>query len=86
MSAVNEIFTLWALWENKKPPSDQGIVIKEGYWMGLSPEMIRVLTELFTLGALDIENLWAILSNSGALPSVDIQAILDKVQGNQEAI
>jgi hypothetical protein len=48
--------------------------------------MIRVLTELFTLGALDIENLWAILSNSGALPSVDIQAILDKVQGNQEAI
>ena len=86
MSAVNEIFTLWALWENKKPPSDQGIVIKEGYWMGLSPEMIRVLTELFTLGALDIENLWTILSNSGALPSVDIQAILDKVQGNQEAI
>lgn len=86
MSAVNEIFTLWALWENKKPPSDQGIVIKEGYWMGLSPEMIRVLTELFTLGALDIENLWTILSNSGALPSVDIQAILDKVQGNQEAV
>ena len=86
MSAVNEIFTLWALWEGKKPPSDQGIVIKEGYWMGLTPDMIRVLTELFTLGALDVENLWAILSNSGALPSVDIQSILDKVQGNQEII
>ena len=86
MSAVNEIFSLWALWEGKKPPSDQGIVIKEGYWMGLTPDMIRVLTELFTLGALDVENLWAILSNSGALPSVDIQAILDKVQGNQETI
>jgi len=86
MSAVNEIFSLWALWEGKKPPSDQGITIKEGYWMGLSPDMIRVLTELFTLGALDVENLWAILSNSGALPSVDIAAILEKVQGNQEAV
>jgi len=86
MSAVNEIFVLWALWEGKKPPSDQGITIKEGYWMGLSPDMIRVLTELFTLGALDVENLWAILSNSGALPSVDIAAILEKVQGNQEAV
>jgi hypothetical protein len=83
MSAVNEIFTLWALWEGKKPPSDQGITIKEGYWMGLTPDMIRVLTELFTLGALDVENLWAILGNSGALPSVDIAAILEKVQGNQ---
>jgi hypothetical protein len=83
MSAVNEIFSLWAMWENKKPPSDQGIVIKEGYWMGLTPDMIRVLTELFTLGALDVENLWAILGNSGALPSVDIAAILEKVQGNQ---
>ena len=86
MSAVNEIFSLWAMWENKKPPSDQGIIIKEGYWMGLTPDMIRVLTELFTLGALDVENLWAILGNSGALPSVDIGAILEKVQGNQEAI
>ncbi len=86
MSAVNEIFSLWAMWENKKPPSDQGIVIKEGYWMGLTPDMIRVLTELFTLGALDIENLWAILGNSGALPSVDIAAILKNVRGSQEGI
>jgi hypothetical protein len=82
MSAVNEVFNIWALWERKPLPTDQGITIKEGYWSGISSEMIGRLTELFTLGALPVESLWAILSDSEALPSLDIQSILDKVTSN----
>jgi hypothetical protein len=83
MSAVNEIFNIWALWERKVPPADQGITIREGYWSGLSPDMIGRLTELFNLGALPLESLWEILGNSGALPSLDVSAILDQINPNR---
>lgn len=77
MSSINEVFTLWAMWEGKKS-ADQGIDIKQEYWSGISPEMVRILMDLFTLGALDIESFWTIIAASNTLPSIDIQSILEK--------